>query len=58
MNMTLQEWEKYRIYKRRDDFLGNPFITECDADVLQIDKFLKVIENYINMDLLRQNGEI
>jgi len=52
MNMTIQEYEKYEVYKRRDTFLGNPFITECDADILQIDKFLKVIENYLNMKKL------
>lgn len=58
MNMTIKEWEIYRIYKRREDLLGNPFIAESDVDITQIDKFLKIAENYINLNLLRQNGEI
>ena len=49
MNMTIEEWERYEVYKRREKFLGNPFITECDADILQIDKFLKIADNYINI---------
>jgi len=50
MNMTLKEWEKYAIYKRRDNFLGSPFLTQCDSDIIVIDKFLQIIENYLNMD--------
>ena len=53
MNMTFAEYKKYVVYKRRDDFLGNPFITEKEEDILQIDKFLKIIENYINMTNLK-----
>ena len=49
MNMTIQEYEKYEVYKRRDNLLGNPFISECEADITEIDKFLKIVDNYLNM---------
>lgn len=50
MNMTIEEYERYEVYKRRDKFLGNPFICEAESDATKIDKFLKIAENYINMN--------
>ena len=50
MNMTIEEYERYEVYKRRDKFLGKPFISEADRDITKIDKFLKIAENYINMN--------
>ena len=52
MMMTIEDYNKYCIYKRRDDYLGNPFGIEgakSDSDYDEIDRFLKVIDNYIHL---------
>ena len=52
MMMTMEVYNKYCIYKRRDDYLGNPFgieVVKSDSDYDEIDKFLKVIDNYTHL---------
>lgn len=60
MNMSIEEYNKYCIYKRRDDYLGNPFGiigVESDSDYDEIDRFLKVIDNYIHLSSLEELKE-
>ena len=50
--MTMEDYNKYCIFRRRDKYLGNPVgisgVKE-DKDYDEIDKFLKVIDNYIHL---------
>ena len=60
MKMTMEDYNKYCIYKRRDDYLGNPFGIEgvkSDSDYDEIDKFLKVIDNYIHLSSRKELKE-
>ena len=58
MNMNLEEYTKYVIYRRRERYLGSPFIKN---DTEQIDMFLAVVDNYIKFpnyytDLKKTSG--
>lgn len=50
MNISsIAEYETYCVYRRRDKYLGSPFILKSESDCDEIDRFLKVINNYIQL---------